>query len=254
MYPFERKEKILTILRRDGQITIPKDARRLGVSRVTLHRDLEELEKQGWVKKVRGGAVITGNSQFETHFDIRLKAHVREKEEMARKAAELIKDDTAIFLDHSSSVLYLARELRSRQFRNLILLTNSLAIPSELASAKGIQIILTGGVVQSEFKALSGQWVIETVKRVNLHQIFASGGAISPEQGLMTQIPFIYEILPTLFQCGGEVHILVDHSKFFKMATYRIAPLKPSLTIVTDKGLPKSIRREIEKKGPRVIV
>jgi DeoR/GlpR family transcriptional regulator of sugar metabolism len=254
MYPFERKEKILDKLRKEGQITIHPDARRLGVSPVTLHRDLEELEKQGLVKKVRGGAVFTGNSQFETHFDIRLKAHVREKEEIARKAAGVIRDDTSIFLDHSSTVMFLARELKNHHFRNLVLLTNSLAIASELGDEKGIQVILTGGIVQSEFKALSGQWVVETLRRVNLHQMFASVGAVSAEQGLMTQIPFIYEILPAVFQLGGEVYILVDHSKFFKMATYRITPLGSSLTIFTDKGLPKSIRQEIEKKGPRVIL
>jgi DeoR/GlpR family transcriptional regulator of sugar metabolism len=254
MYPFERREKILDKLRNEGRITIQEDARRLGVSPVTLHRDLEELEKQGLVKKVHGGAVFTGNSQFETHFDIRLKVNARDKEEIARKAAGVIRDDTSIFLDHSSTVLYLARELKNHHFRNLVLLTNSLAIASELGDEKGIQVILTGGIIQSEFKALSGQWVIETLKRVNLHQIFASVGAVSTEQGLMTQIPFIYEILPAVFQCGGEVNILVDHSKFFKMATYRIVPLGSSLTIFTDKGLPKSIRREIEKKGPRVIV
>jgi DeoR/GlpR family transcriptional regulator of sugar metabolism len=254
MYPFERREKILEKLRNEGRTTIHEDARRLGVSPVTLHRDLEELEKQGLVKKVHGGAVFTGNSQFETHFDIRLKVNARDKEGIARKAAGVIRDDTSIFLDHSSTVMYLARELKNHHFRNLVLLTNSLAIASELGDEKGIQVILTGGIVQSEFKALSGPWVIETLKQVNLHQIFASVGAVSAEQGLMTQIPFIYEILPAVFQCGGEVHILADHSKFFKMATYRIAPLGSSLTIFTDKGLLKSIRREIEKKGPKVII
>ena len=254
MYPFERREKLLEKLSKEGRVTIREDARRLGVSPVTLHRDLEGLEKEGLVKRVHGGAVFTGNSQFETHFDLRLRANILEKEEIARKAAQVIRDDTSIFLDHSSTVMVLAREIKSHRYRNLVLLTNSLAIASELGDEKGIQVILTGGIVQSEFKALSGQWVVETLKRINLHQIFASVGAISPEQGLMTQIPFIYETLPAVFQCGGQVNILVDHSKFFKMATYRIAPLGSSLTIFTDKGLPKSIRREIEKNGPRVIV
>ncbi len=254
MYPFERKEKILNTLRKEGQMTIRKDAHRLGVSPVTLHRDLEELEKAGLVKKVRGGAVFTGNSPLETHFDIRMKVHVREKQEIARKAAGFVKDDSSIFLDHSSTILFLARELKKRRFRNLTLLTNSLVIPSELGGEKGIQVLLTGGVVEGEFKALSGRWVIDNLKCLNLHQIFVSVGAISPEQGLMTQIPFIYEVLPAVFTCGQKIHILVDHSKFFKMATYHIAPLGPSLTIITDQKLPKSLKTEVEKKGASVIV
>jgi DeoR family transcriptional regulator, fructose operon transcriptional repressor len=254
MYPFERKEKILNTIRKEGRITIQRDAHRLGVSPVTLHRDLEALEKTGQLKKVRGGAIFTGNSLRETHFDIRMKVNVREKQEIARKAAEFVRDDTSIFLDHSSTVLFLARELKNRRFRNLTLLTNSLVIPSELGEEKGVQVLLTGGVVEGEFKALSGRWVTENLKCLNLHQIFASVGAISPDQGLMTQVPFIYEVLPAVFTCSQKINILVDHSKFSKMATYQIAPLGPCFTIFTDQKLPKSFKAEVEKKGSKVIV
>jgi DeoR family transcriptional regulator, fructose operon transcriptional repressor len=254
MYPFERREKILEKLNREGQIKIDPDARLLGVSRATLHRDLEELERQGLVRKVRGGAVFTGSTQFETHFELRIKVNAAEKEEIARRAAGTVQDDTAIFLDHSTSALHLARELRNRHFRNLLLFTNSLAIPSEMAGKAGLQVILTGGVVESEFNALSGWRVIESLKRLNLHQIFASVGALSPELGLMTQIPFIYELLPAVLQFGREINILVDHSKFFKIGTYQIAPLGPSLRIFTDGGLPKALRARIEQRGPKIIL
>jgi DeoR/GlpR family transcriptional regulator of sugar metabolism len=256
LYPFERKEIILDKLRKNGQITIQDDARSLGVSVVTLHRDLEELATEGMVRKVRGGAIFTGKSSIETHFDIRLKVNVPEKEEIARKAAAVVADDTSIFLDHSSTAFFLARELKSRRFRSLILVTNSLVIPDELGGTKGIQVLLTGGVVESEFKALSGRWVIETLKRLNLHQVFASAAAVSPERGLMTQSPFIHEILPAVFACCDQVNVLLDHSKFYKIATYPVAQLGPSLNIFSDKGLslPKRLRAEIEKTGAKIIV
>lgn len=257
MYPFERKTVILDKLRKNGQITIQDDARSLGVSIVTLHRDLEALAAQGIVRKVRGGAIFTGDdSTIETHFDIRLKAKAPEKEEIAHKAAEMIADDTSIFLDHSSSALFLARELKSRHFHSLLLVTNSLVIPEELAGVKGIRVLLTGGVVESEYKALSGRWVIETLERINIHQVFASAAAISPERGLMTQSPFIHEILPSIFTRCDRVNVLLDHSKFYKIATYPIVPLGPSLTIFSDKGLrlPKPVRAKIEKTGARIIV
>lgn len=256
MYPFERKEIILDKLRKNGQITIQDDARSLGVSVVTLHRDLEELATEGMVRKVRGGAIFTGKSSIETHFDIRLRVNVSEKEEIARKAAAVVADDTSIFLDHSSTAYFLARELKSRHFRSLILVTNSLVIPDELGGTKGIQVLLTGGVVESEFKALSGRWVVETLKRLNLHQVFASAAAVSPERGLMTQSPFIHEVLPAVFACCGQVNVLLDHSKFYKIATYPVAQLGPSLNIFSDKGLclPKRLRAEIEKTGTRIII
>lgn len=253
MYPFERKNKILARLQDTGQINIGLDAKLFKVSTSTLHRDLEDLQKQGFVKKVVGGAVPASGGIFETHFDKRMKNRAKGKTAIARKAVERIHDDTSIFIDHSSSTVYLAREIKRRQFRSLVVLTNSLQIPLELGNIQGIRVISTGGFVEGEFKALSGRWVIEALKGVNLHQVFISVGAVSVEHGLMTQIHFISELIPELFKRCQHINVLVDSSKFFKIGTFQISPLKPSLTVFTDKGLPEEIRAAVEKKGVTVI-
>ncbi len=254
MYPFERKNKILARLQETGQINIGQDAKLFRVSTSTLHRDLEDLQKQGFVKKVVGGAVPATGGVFETHFDKRMKSRIKEKTSIARKAVERIHDDTSIFIDHSSSTVYLAREIRQRQFRSLVVLTNSLQIPLELGNIQGIRVISTGGFVEGEFKALSGRWVLEALHGVNLHQIFVSVGAVSVDMGLMTQIHFISELLPELFKRTQQINVLADSSKFFKIGTFQIAPLKPPLAIFTDKGLPETLRAAAEKKGVTVIV
>ncbi len=254
MYPFERRERILSKLHKTGQIRIGEDAKILGISASTIHRDLEELQKEGLVKKVRGGAVLMETQKSETHFDIRMKNRVKEKEEIARKAAELIQDDSCIFLDHSSTTVFLAREIRPRAFRNLVVITNSLVTPVELAGNSGIQVSLTGGVVMNEFKAVSGRWVSEALKRLIVHQVFVSIGSISLERGLMTQIPFIHEILPEVLQCGGQINVLADSSKFFKAGTFQIAPLSPSMRIFSDRKLPKDIIAQLQEKGTQVVI
>jgi DeoR/GlpR family transcriptional regulator of sugar metabolism len=98
--------------------------------------------------------------------------------------------------------------------------------------------------------------VVETLKRLNLHQVCASAAAVSPERGLMTQSPFIHEILPAVFACCDKVNVLLDHSKFYKIATYPVAQLGPHLNIFSDKGLrlPKLLRAGIEKTGTRIII
>ncbi len=253
MYAFERRDKILDLLRNDGRIDIKRDAGRLGVSRSTLHRDLLELERSGVVKKVRGGATLKQDDRFATHFDIRLKQMAREKQAIARRAAETVEDDTAIFLDHSSTTHYLACELKHRQFKNLIVVTNSLAVAEELGEQRGVQVLLTGGLVESEFRALSGRKVLEFVSGFHLHQIFASVGAISMERGLMTQIGFIHELLPELFKFGEEINILIDSSKFHRIGTFQVAPLKPPLRIFTGGEAPLKDRADMEKAGVTVI-
>lgn len=254
MYPFQRKEKILDRLRNVGQININTDAQLFNVSTSTLHRDLEDLEKQGLVQKVMGGALLGESDRFETHFDKRLKTRSKQKKAIAKKAIEHVQDDTSIFLDHSSTTLYLAREIKQRRFKNLVVLTNSLKVIEELGGTRGIQVISTGGIVEGEFKALSGRWVVESLERINLHQIFISVGAISLEHGLMTQVHFIHELTPELISRSQHINVLAASSKFFRIGTFQISPLKPSFTIFTDQDLPGEIRAQIEKKGISVII
>jgi DeoR/GlpR family transcriptional regulator of sugar metabolism len=254
MYPFERKEKIIDRLRKIGQININEDAKLFNVSISTLHRDLEDLEKQGLIKKVMGGAVLVNGIQFATHFDKRLQNQAKEKKAIARKAVQHIQDDTSIYLDHSSTTTYLARELKQRSFKSLLVLTNSLQIPIELGGIQGIQVISTGGAVESEFKALYGRWVVDSIQRINLNQIFISVGAISVDNGLMTQMHFINDLFPELFRHSQNINVLVDSSKFYKLCTFQISPLKPSFTIFSDKGLPQEIRNEIEAKGLKLVI
>jgi DeoR family fructose operon transcriptional repressor len=254
MYPFERKEKILDRLRKTGQININEDAKLFNVSISTLHRDLEDLEKQGLIKKVMGGAVLVNGIQFATHFDKRLQIQAKEKKAIARKAVQHIQDDTSIYIDHSSTTTYLARELKQRSFKSLLVLTNSLQIPLELGGVQGIQVISTGGAVESEFKALYGRWVVDSLQRINLNQVFISVGAISVKNGLMTQMHFINDLIPELFRRSQRINLLVDSSKFFKICTFQISSLKPSFTIFSDKGLPEEIRMEIEAKGLKLVI
>jgi DeoR/GlpR family transcriptional regulator of sugar metabolism len=254
MYPFERKEKILSRLRKTGRINISQDAKLFNVSISTLHRDLEDLEKQGLVKKVVGGAVLVNGTQFTTHFDKRLQNQSREKKAIAKNAVEYIQDDTSIYLDHSTTTTYLAREIKQRSYKSLLVLTNSLQIPIEIGGVQGIQVISTGGAVESEFKAMYGRWVVDSIQRINLNQIFISVGAISVVNGLMTQIHFINDLIPELFRRSQHINVLVDSSKFYKLCTFQISPLKPSFTIFSDKGLPEEIRQEIEAKGLKLVI
>ena len=253
MYPFERLDKIMDRLREKGRIRVREEADLMGVSNATFHRDLDRLESRGLIDKVRGGAVLRQQIQPDSHFDLRLDVNIKEKKLIARHAVKVIRDDTSIFLDHSTSATFLANELKKRPFRNLIILTNSLAIPDELAGHQGIEVILTGGVVRHDFKAMSGRWVINSFKYINIHQIFAGIGALSCDRGFMTQVHFIQEILAEILTSGPEVNILADATKFHKIGTFQVAPIKTAHRIFTNAVPPKPILEKIQSMGPRIV-
>jgi DeoR family transcriptional regulator, fructose operon transcriptional repressor len=254
MYAFERKDKTLLQLREQGRITVTREARRLGVSLATLRRDLEDLERQGLIQKVRGGAVLADAARFETHFEVRMKTAVAAKQHIARLAAETVKNDSSIFLDHSTSSVFLARALQRRSFRSLIVLTNSLAVPAELGEAKGVEILLTGGIVQHEFRALSGRRVVDALSWLNIHQAFVSVGAISVERGLMTQIPFIADIIPDVLRTAAQVNVLANSAKFVKVGAFQLGAVKPGLRVFSDPSLSRELRAGLEAAGVEVIV
>ena len=254
MLPFERMNKIMDRLRLVGQIKVREDAGRFEVSQATLHRDLDRLEEKGLIKKVRGGAVLRQQVLINSHYDLRLKSYVEEKQKMAASAASFINNDSSIFLDHSTTVGYLARALAQRDSKNIIVVTNSLAVPPELADHPGYQVMLTGGVIQQDFRALSGRWVIESFRGFNFHQIFTGCGAVSIKSGFMTQTPFIHEILSEILTSNGaEINVMADYSKFHKIATFRMAPLSAAHRIITDRMPPKNMADKIQSQGPKLV-
>jgi DeoR family fructose operon transcriptional repressor len=237
-----------------GQIKLDDICMECGISLSTLHRDLQQMEERGLIEKVRGGAVLTHTSHLQSHFDIRMQHQIAEKHSLTMLASSRIKDDTCVFLDHSTTAVYLARAIKERPFRNLVVLTNSLAVPFELMNKTGVEVIVTGGTVEKEFKALSGPRVLSSLESLNLHQVFASVGALSIEQGLMTSAAFIHALFSELFHCGSEINIIADSSKFFKIATFKIGPLEMVGRIFTDSGIPEDLRNEISVRGIEIVV
>lgn len=253
MYPFERLNKVIELLKEKGQIKIGEAATHLGVSFSTLHRDLDRLEEHGIIEKVRGGAVYKEKVETVSHFTMRLERQVLEKTAIAEKALQLIDDDSCVFIDHSTTSVYLAKEIAKRDYRNLIILTNSLVAPEILADAAGVKVLLTGGEANHELEALGGRWVLKSFENINVHKIFLSVGAVSPEKGFMTQLPFIHEIFPEVFLLPQVKVVMVDNSKFYKVATFHVGDIKQADLIVTDKPLAKELLVAVEKKGPQVI-
>ncbi len=252
MYPFERLNKVVELLREKGKVKVSEAAPLLGVSLSTLHRDLDKLETEGVVEKVRGGAILKKKLDLFSHFKLRLDRNNKEKSKIAEKAINLIEDDSCIFIDHSTTCVHLAKEIKKKNFKNLVILTNSIIAPEILAGANGVKVILTGGEANHELEALGGSWVINAFNNINVHQIFLSVGAVSSDKGFMTKLPFIHEIFTKLFILSPPKIVLVDTSKFYKLATFHIAEIKQADTIITEKQLPKDLTTIFEKKGPKL--
>lgn len=258
MIPHQRLERIVGELQRKKTCTVAELSKLLSVSDVTIHRDLLTLEQSGVVRKVRGGAVIAeppagGEPTIEQRVDIRLRMQVEEKKEIAQKAVRLIRDETSIFIDHSSTGIYVARELKAMPFKNLVVVTNSVKILGDLEGCTFINLISTGGVLQHQWSALGGQSTLDFLNKVNFDQIFISCGGISIERGMMTSFPFIAESLKMTAKVTREINLLVDSSKFSKMGTFSIMPVTSITRIITDGKLDPLIAEQYGNLGIEIV-
>jgi DeoR/GlpR family transcriptional regulator of sugar metabolism len=258
MIPHQIRQVIVKELQQNKTCTIAQFIKIMSVSAATIHRDLMQLEESGIIRKVRGGATIADTSdgdepRVEQRVDIRLKMNIEEKREIAKKAVRLIRDETSIFLDHSSSSIYVARELKAVELKNLVVVTNSLKVLDELEGSTFINLICPGGILQHQWSALSGQSTLDFLSGVNFDQIFISCGGISIERGLMTAFPFIAESLKIAARVAREINLLVDHSKFSKISAFPIMPVTCMTRIIVDSKLDPSVADRYRNLGIEIV-
>ena len=249
----QRREKIVEHIQIHRLCKIKELIDIFQISKATIHRDLDFLEKQGLISKVHGGAVFIDGPQGEHGINIRIEKNIREKKIIAEKALQFIHEEASIFLDQSSSCLFFAKEISQNLHGNIALSTNSIEILLELEGHQNIDLLGTGGNLQHGWSAFGGVGACEMISRLNFDQIFVSCRGISIEKGLMTFHPFIVDVVRKACEAATEINLLVDSSKFTKVATYSILPVTIAKRIITDGGISPEVAQTYEKFGVEVV-
>ena len=198
--PVLRRAKILERVSRDGGASLAELASEHAVSPVTVHRDLELLSGEGLLERVRGGARSLPDSrptQIETAWNARVRESAHEKDAIALRARDLVKDGSTIFLDASSTGLALARALELRPPTELTLVTNSPAIALGL-TADTIHVIVPPGELNQHMRVLTGRWTIEFLHELNIAVAFISAAGVTLEHGLTTSRSALADTLKQL--------------------------------------------------------
>src|SRR4051812_42661849 len=144
--PERRRDQILAYMSTRGRSSVGELSQLLAVSEVTVRKDLDQLEAQGLLTRVHGGALVSGRGQAERYFAARERDHIEEKRRIAQAAAALIQSGQHIFLDASTTALQVARLIKDRE--ELVVVTNGLYTALELNFAAEIKTIMVGGVLR----------------------------------------------------------------------------------------------------------
>jgi DeoR family transcriptional regulator, fructose operon transcriptional repressor len=152
LLPSERQQRIRLLAVQQGVLRIPELAETLGVSEMTIRRDLEMLEDSGHLERTFGGAIVSEQTAFESNYTVRLHTQTPQKQALARYAASLIQDGDSVAIDASTTCLALAKELAKRR---LTVITNGLDAAVELRHSQ-CKVILIGGYLRQVAGSFAG--------------------------------------------------------------------------------------------------
>lgn len=249
----DRQEKILEIIERDGSVKTSQLVEIFDVSLETVRRDFDVLEKQGYLEKVYGGAVLKNRESNKTlTYSLREKKNVEEKKEVARLAINLIEEGDTIALNASTTNLEIAKLIKER-FSQLTVITNSLMIANELAEVIGINLILAGGIYNKSEFAFLGEVTAEMFHNFSVDKVFICVGGISLKRGLTDYLMDEILVERKMIDIAEKIYILADSTKIESNSLIKLSDLKENMVIVTDSKLRDEIKVEYENKGVKII-
>ena len=155
---------MLAYLSAQERTSVNELSQALDVSEVTVRKDLDLLEQQGLLIRVRGGAVVSGRGRLERYFAAREQEHIDEKRRIAQAAASLVHSGQQIFLDGSTTALQVARLIKERE--DLVVVTNGLYTALELNFSAGITTIVVGGTMRRRSSSLVGSFNHDLLRRL----------------------------------------------------------------------------------------
>lgn len=244
----ERLDAIRSHLYANGFSTIQALADSVGASLATIRRDLQILERDGAIDRVHGGARIVEGSSVELAFQERTKRNISAKRAIATAAYALLAPRTSIFLDAGTTVLQLARLIRINPLP-LRIFTNGLAVAQEFLNISDLEVVLIGGQLRSENASLVGPQAEAMLESIWFDQLFLGASAIGPDCAIYSVDSAEANLNRRMLNRSAERYMLADSSKFGTMATYKVAPLVSSASVITDAGLSPRWRDQLAEAG-----
>jgi DeoR/GlpR family transcriptional regulator of sugar metabolism len=249
----QRQSMIVEHVRRSGGVRVSELTELLGVSDMTVRRDLDVLARHGLIEKVHGGATLaSAPSMDEPGFEAKSSRELSEKEAIAQAAARLVRPGTAIAISAGTTTWALARYIS--QVRDLTIVTNSIRVADVLQQASGLPtVILTGGV-RTPSDALVGPVADLAIRSLHFDILFLGCHGMDEHAGLTTPNLAESETNRIFIRGARQVVLTADHTKWGTVGLSSFANLDEVDVVITDPGMSDDERLILSEHVDRVIV
>ena len=208
----------------------------MGVSGSTVRRDLDELDREGAVRRSHGGAVTVEGTAFEFRFEERRGHSAAEKKRIGEHAVTLLEDGQSVVFDSSSTVLAAAEALGRRNF-GIAAVTNDVGVASVLAEVPGVSVVVPGGEIRDGSLTLLGSYTQAFLGGLHVDVAFVGIHAVTGDVLSESSLD-VTEAKRAMMRAARRVILLVDHSKFRPPSFFEVARLDAVDDLVTDDAAP----------------
>ncbi|MCL6457552.1 MAG: DeoR/GlpR family DNA-binding transcription regulator [Gorillibacterium sp.] len=250
MFAEERLIRIVEMVNQSGKVTVAELSSALGVSPVTIRRDLERLEDEKLLCRTHGGALSLEkgilDSAREKSFSEKDEAYAGEKDRIAEAAARLVEDEDAILLTPGTTNMRLISKLIGK--KDLTIVTNASNIAMRAAGEPGWNVILTGGKIRPKSFALVGPLAENSLSGIRVDKLFLGVDGIDFKEGLTTPNLEEASVNRKMISMARQVIVVADRSKFGRVMFAHIADLTEVDIVVSDNLLSEEATNFIRKE------
>jgi DeoR/GlpR family transcriptional regulator of sugar metabolism len=243
----DRREAIADYILRAGYARIEEIADHFTISRMTVHRHVEALTKQGIVRKLHGAVTAQPSGLYESAYRFRQTMAVSEKQALARAALHYVEPGHAIMVDDSSTATALADYLS--RATPLTVVTNSVSAAEKLHAVEDIELISLGGSYNRIYNAYVGLMCEQAIVRLRVNTVFLSASAVEGARAFI-QDQQIVRIKQAMMGAAQKRILMLDHHKFDRVALHALGELSAFDAVLVTKGL--SQERQDELRDARV--
>lgn len=244
----ERETKILELLTEHNRMEVVELSDLLGVSQVTIRKDLDALEKRQMVKRIHGYAELNSSDNINR----RLAYHYEEKMKIANKAVEMVRDGDTVMIENGSCCALAALQIAKTK-KNVTIVTNSAFIADYIRN-ENIQIVLLGGIYQQDSQCLVGPMVRECVSNYYVKYFFIGTDGWSERTGFTNKDQMRAQAVRDMANSAENIVVLTESEKFSVLGTVPINVKEQPKYVITDTNISQEIVHSLSDKNIEVII
>jgi DeoR/GlpR family transcriptional regulator of sugar metabolism len=247
LIPEQRRESIVQHLQRDRVLSYHQLTELLGVSQMTVRRDVAALEEQGRVSATPGGAKLISRLVAEPSRAEKESTDVAEKDAIARAAAALVRSDMTVYLDAGTTVQAVRPHLDG--LTGLTVVTNDLATVQAFLDHPGVDLICIGGRVEKANLSTMGRLARLALAELSLDIAFISSSSWDLAHGVTTPVEAKIDAKRAAIEAAESSVLVAGSSKFGRFGKYRALRLTDLDGVITDDGLPADAAAALRDAG-----